>query len=100
MIVGHKPSGYYETYDENGKKIEGEHRQCVHCQYTWEYKPGSGTVRGWCNSCYGFVCAREECLKQQFDLVRQYQLETGKTCSCIPFEKWNDHLRRKYKVAI
>jgi hypothetical protein len=100
MITGQKPNGYFSTFDEHGMKIEGETRQCVHCQHTWEYRPGSGITRGWCMSCHGFVCAREECLKQQFDLCAQYQCETGKTRSCIPFELWNDHLRSKMKVAV
>jgi hypothetical protein len=100
MITGHKPSGYFVTGDGQGGKIEGETRQCCHCQFTWEYKSGSGITRGWCLNCMGFTCAREQCLKEQFDRCSAYQRETGKKRSCIPFELWNDRLRSKMKVAI
>lgn len=38
----------------------------------WEYKPGSGILRGWCQNCQGFVC--------------------GANCSeCVPLEqKWEN----------
>lgn len=41
---------------------------CVHCQYTWIYKPGSGKKRGWCYNCNGFICG-------------------PKCIECIPYEK-------------
>ena len=47
---------------ETGRVIhEGYVRQCIHCQYTWEYKPGSGTIRGYCTRCDGFTCGRPAC---------------------------------------
>ncbi len=95
MIVGHKPNGYYVTQDRDGRKIEGESRQCVHCQYIWEYHPGSGDVRGWCSKCNGFICARPECMKQQFDMVAAYAQATGKIVSCIPFEDWDARNRER-----
>jgi hypothetical protein len=95
MITGRKPSGYFVTADGDGRKIEGETRQCIHCGYTWEYHPGSGIVRGWCLKCNGFVCAREECLKEQFRMTSQFKQDTGKMRSCIPFEEWNDRQREK-----
>ena len=99
MITGHKPSGYFVTSDGEGHKIEGETRQCVHCGYTWEYKPGSGDRRGWCIACNGFVCARDECMKMQLNLQKLYQFEAGKTKSCVPFEEWNDHLRKRLRMT-
>jgi len=57
MILGHKPSGYVVTFDKNGNKIEQETRQCIHCQKTWIYQPGSKRKYGFCLKCFGIVCA-------------------------------------------
>lgn len=95
MIHGHKPSGYTVTQDESGCRIEGETRQCVHCQFTWIYQPGSGDRRGWCLNCNGFVCAREECMKEQAQRIDEWLRLTSKVRNCIPFEEWNDRLKEK-----
>lgn len=60
MISGDRPSGYIATSDE---KCFAETRQCVHCQYTWIYIPGSGAKRGICLKCYGLLCGRPECMR-------------------------------------
>jgi hypothetical protein len=100
MIHGHKESGYFVTADGEGRKIEGETRQCVHCQFTWEYKPGSGDVRGFCLKCNGFLCGRPECFSEQKTITGMYQLTTGKTRSCISFEEWNEFLRQQLEKQI
>ena len=87
MIVGHKPNGYTSTATGEGKKVEGETRQCVHCQYTWQYQPGSGARRGFCLHCYGLICGREECFRQQA-LVHQ----TYPDYNCMPY---NDFINRE-----
>ncbi len=47
---------------DTGKTLyEGYVRQCIHCQYTWEYKPGSGIERGFCTNCDGHTCGRVAC---------------------------------------
>ena len=62
-MVGHnKPAGHFVTHDANGKKIEGETRQCAHCQFTWIYRPGSGIKRRVCLKCMGLTCGRPECV--------------------------------------
>lgn len=63
MIKGYKPSGYFVTIDKNGNKVEGETRQCVHCQFTWEYIPGSGRERGFCLNCRGLLCGAKACMQ-------------------------------------
>lgn len=92
MITGHKPAGYYEAIDGDGFKTTGELRQCAHCQFSWEYKPGSGDRRGWCLKCHAFICARPECEAEQ---VRVRALFPDKTISCMPFtdlvERQRDH---------
>ena len=72
MIKGYKPNGYFVTYDRNGKRIEGETRQCSHCQYSWIYKPDQfldGLLpkkrkqRGICLHCMGLLCGRKVCME-------------------------------------
>jgi len=92
MIHGNRASGYTVTGDGDGVRREGETRQCVHCQYTWEYVPGSGTRRGWCLKHGGFICARPECEHQQQELTSQYLVLTGRVVSCLAFEEWNNEL--------
>lgn len=67
MIHGRKESGYYVTADGDGHKIEGETRQCIHCQYLWEYGPNRPdpfhkTTRGYCIKHQGFICCRPDCV--------------------------------------
>jgi hypothetical protein len=47
---------------ESGKTLfEGYLRQCIHCQNTWTYTPGSGIQRGFCKRCNGHLCGRSQC---------------------------------------
>lgn len=95
MIHGYKPSANFTSFTGDGVKIEGECRQCVHCMYTWEYRPGSGTVRGYCVKCDGFLCARQECFNEQLRLIELMKVHYNQTRSCVPFEEWNNRLREK-----
>lgn len=95
MIHGHKPGGYFVTGDGEGHRVEGESRQCVHCQFIWEYRPGSGSVRGYCLNCDGFLCARSECFLDQKRMLELYLQQTGKVRSCMPFEEWNSRVRER-----
>ncbi len=46
----------------SGEKLfEGYVRQCVHCQNTWTYRPGSGIRRAMCDRCNGHTCGRPSC---------------------------------------
>lgn len=83
MISGDKPNGYFTKYDAKGNKIEGETRQCVHCQYIWEYVPGSGKRRAICLSCKGLTCARPECMEDQQRKI------AGTRFRCMPLTEWN-----------
>ena len=95
MIHGHKPSSYFVTSSGDGIKREGECRQCVHCQFTWEYQPGSGIERGYCLACGGFLCARPQCILDNQKRVDDWLEQTGKVRHCIPFEEWNARLMEK-----
>jgi len=95
MIKRDKPSGYFSTFDGEGRRIEGEVRQCGHCQFMWEYKPGSGRRYGLCASCNCLICARPECLKDQEQKKAIIQFEDGKSYDCVPFEEWNYRLMEK-----
>lgn len=61
MIKGNRASSYFTTFDSNGRKIEGEMRQCAHCQFSWIYQSGSGRKRGFCYHCQGLTCGRKVC---------------------------------------
>lgn len=88
MIHGsNRASGFALTGD--GKTVLYEMRQCVHCEYMWEYKPGSGITRGFCMSCHGLLCMRAECIAEQRQHLAWAQ-ENGwvMTRSCLPIEEW------------
>ena len=93
MITGYKPNGYFTTSTGDGVKVEGETRQCCHCQYTWQYRPGSGITRGWCMKCAGLICGRPECVADQKRLMARFP---DRTWSCLPFTDWNERLRDAY----
>lgn len=93
MIHGHKPNGYIRFMDRTGKSVEGETRQCVHCQRMWIYSPGSGTERGWCLNCGGFICAQSDCYAQQKKWLEEYLAATSKVRTCMPFQEWNNRRR-------
>lgn len=93
MIRGHKPNAYFATADRDGKAIEGEHRQCVHCTYSWEYRPGSGRKRGFCLHCHGLLCMRAECAAEQRRLMAAFP---DRTWSCMPFEDWNKRMLEQF----
>lgn len=61
--VDKNPAGFLTVVDnETGKVImEAGLRQCIHCQYTWIYQPGSGILRGFCFRCNGHTCGRVAC---------------------------------------
>ena len=63
MIQGNKPSGYGVFTNPDGTRREIETRMCQHCQMKWEYKPGSGTRRGYCMRCNGLLCGKPLCMK-------------------------------------
>lgn len=89
MIQGDRTSGYFVTYEGDGIKVEGETRMCVHCQYTWEYKRGSGIERGWCMRCNGITCQRDECAAEQRRI-------TGNRSDCMTIEEFNERQRDQY----
>lgn len=92
MIIGHKPNGYTVTMTGDGLRVEGETRQCVHCQTMWTYQPGSGIQRGWCLRCNGYICAQPQCLAEQAQRARDFP-----GYDCMPFDDWNKRLRDRYE---
>ena len=54
--------GNITIFNADGTVIfEGHVRQCVHCQHTWTYAPGSGILRGICGNCNGHTCGQPQC---------------------------------------
>lgn len=96
MIRGHKPAAYTETGD-GIRKWTREQRQCVHCQFLWTYRPGSGTRRGYCLRCDGFLCARPECATIQRQILAQFAHLSGATDRhCMPYTDWIERCRDAY----
>lgn len=96
MIHGYKPAFYFEKgVGSDGKTVQGEGRQCIHCQFCWEYVPGSGRPYGYCITCGGFICARPECHAQQQRWIADWEGRTGKIRTCIPFDEWNGRMIEK-----
>jgi hypothetical protein len=56
-----KPAGYIRIDVPDGKPIEHDTLQCVHCEAHWVVQPGSGRRRGWCTKCNGPVCGQHNC---------------------------------------
>lgn len=46
---------------DGGPKTTVDLVACAHCGYMWEYKPGSGRIRGFCMCCNGLTCGRRAC---------------------------------------
>jgi hypothetical protein len=46
---------------EGGPVVIEDTVSCIHCAYTWVWRPGSGKRRGWCTRCNGIVCGRPHC---------------------------------------
>lgn len=95
MIKGDRASGHFVTYDGSGVKIEGETRQCGHCQFVWEYRPGSGRRFGLCQECHCMTCARPECRADQLQKLAIIQFEDGQRYDCVPYFEWNYRLMEK-----
>lgn len=62
-----------QHYD-GGREKEFGLLQCCHCSYTWLPQPGSGTKRGFCQNCMGYVCGHAACAAR----------------GCLHREKWLD----------
>lgn len=93
MINGYKPNGHFRTFSDLGHKIEGETRQCVHCQFMWNYQPGSGSIRGFCIRHNGFTCNRDQCNREQRNRIAalgDWPFE------CITFEDYNAYRFEKF----
>jgi hypothetical protein len=97
IIRGHsKASAYFETGDGE-QTWSGECRQCCHCQFTWEYRPGSGITRGYCLRHDGWLCGRPECEAQQTRLLARLSHLPGSTDRhCVSFVDYVEWLRDQF----
>ena len=86
-VIGQGRASAYAA-DLSGKVLY-ELRRCHHCQYQWQYIPGSGTTRGVCLSCMGLTCQRPECeAEQRRHLAWAQQQGWILARPCLPFEDW------------
>lgn len=70
-----RPKGHIWLYGE-GKTLEFDTLQCVHCGMHWTVQPGSGRVRGFCMQCNGPHCGQPKCM------------------TCVPMEQQLDNMER------
>lgn len=47
---------------EDGRQV-ADLLQCVHCQFVWRVRPGSGRRRGFCTRCQGVTCGKPACME-------------------------------------
>ena len=95
-IQGNKPSNYFVSQDQFGRKVETEGRMCSHCGCRWEYQPGSGTRRGYCKRCNGVLCGQDLCMKYCVPYMARIEgIEQGKT-----FKELLKSLDKKYGEKI
>lgn len=62
ILIGRRSHGQDTISWDDGRTEEYDVLQCVHCQFSWAYKPGSGAHRGWCRRCDGPVCGKSQCM--------------------------------------
>ncbi len=77
------PHGYMSMTDPDGKILEADTLQCVHCQAHWRVEPGSGKKRGFCMRCNGPICGPKcaVCVPSQQQLSN---LEAGRAIDFRP----------------
>lgn len=56
-----RPSGIVIVTDASGT-VEHDTKQCCHCGQHWIVKPGSGTLRGFCQLCNASTCGHPGCM--------------------------------------
>ena len=56
-----KTKAYHIATGPEGVEFEAELMACCHCGRQWEYKPGSGKDRAWCNRCKAITCGSKKC---------------------------------------
>ena len=72
-----RPDGYVSVVGPLELEMEGDTRQCCHCQMHWVVKVGSGKLRGFCRSCMGSVCGKRKCMTE-----------------CVPAEKMLEDMEK------
>jgi len=71
-----KDNGTFEFYTEEGTK-SFKSIQCLHCGSHYQVIPGSGKQRGYCLKCKGFLCGKEDCLKDCVPYEARIEIEEG-----------------------
>jgi hypothetical protein len=56
-----RAKGYAVWSGPDGRPVERDTLQCVHCQAHWFVEPGSGRRRGFCTRCMGPTCGAAKC---------------------------------------
>ena len=84
---------------DTGKTLfESDLHQCCHCQFTWQYKPGSGIRRGLCKRCGDITCGRTACdtcyphEQQLDDLEAVERTQRARIEAAVRLHEWKERL--------
>jgi len=85
-FTARKSKGYGVIMDPDGRNVEMDFLQCVHCQAVWQVQPGSGRERGFCMRCNGPTCG-PECSGKRVPWEQMLKnWETGKPDDFMPVQ--------------
>ena len=68
-----RPAGVTLETMDNGSVVERDTLQCVHCGMHWQVIPGSGRHRGWCQSCGGPACGKQQCMATCYPMEKRLE---------------------------
>jgi hypothetical protein len=75
--------GESTTKDLQGRRVQNEWLQCVHCQFIWKLELNSNRRRGFCQCCMGPTCGKWECERK-----------------CVPMERRLDFAQKWGNLAL
>ncbi len=73
-----RPHGVAEVTMPYGEIATNDTCQCCHCGMHWDFKPGSGRIRGYCYGCAALTCGHPNCDPCIPAEVRQENREAGR----------------------
>lgn len=78
-----KNAGSLRIFDPTmkGGGVEYDTITCCHCNAMFAWRPGSGTIRGYCTKCSAFTCGAHPCMEcmpieKRLDLYEAGKIKT------------------------
>jgi len=78
-----RPAGIVIATDFEGREVQRDTNQCVHCGAHWIVVKGSGRPHVFCRRCGGNTCSNRRCLRE-----------------CSPAEKKLDEAERRAQLIL